>query len=90
MAYLDYTRPDGNHQYRSTLCLGAEECALLLPAIDRLLQESRRKYGKYQSIHQAGEASERQVDLMWKYEEQTESLEQIKHLAEDMAGRGGI
>ena len=36
-----------------------------------------RKYEKYSDLHESGEATDSQCDLMWKYDEQLKLIDQI-------------
>lgn len=84
MAYLGESRKDMNSQWLFTLCLTAEECKLLLPLFENRLKEAGKKFEKYNDIHQSGEATERQQDLLMKYEEEMNALESVVASAKEL------
>lgn len=74
MAYLDYTRPDTTTAHKMTLCLTENECRLLLPAVQKALNNVEKKYEKYKDIQEGGESTERQQNKLFQYEEEYECL----------------
>lgn len=84
MAYLGESRKDMNSQWLFTLCLTANDCKLLLPIFEKRLKEAEKKHEKYYDIHQGGEATERQEDLLLKYEEEMIALESVVTSAKEM------
>ena len=59
--------------YEITVCMTKEECKILLP----FFKSVKSKYEKYNDIHNGGEATEREENLLMKYSEQLERLESI-------------
>lgn len=74
MAYWDNTRPDNTRPYQFTLCLTEKECKLLLPTVEKALKTAKKKYEKYKDIQDGGEATEKQQDKLWQYEEEYDCL----------------
>lgn len=60
------------------LALNQDEAKRL---VEILIQHARRnvrkKYDKYKDIHDSGEATDRQIDLMFKYENQLNLIDNI-------------
>ena len=77
MAYLDNTRTGFGTSYRLTVCLTAEECELLIPLVANVLKREIKRYEKYKDIHDIGEATVRQQNLLCKAENNVNSLEDI-------------
>ena len=77
MAYFDYTRPDTTTAHKITLCLTEKECRILLPTIEKAVKNVEKKYEKYKDIQEGGEATEKQQDKLFQYEEEYECLEAI-------------
>lgn len=77
MSHLDYTRRDANHPYETTVCMTKEECRILLPFFKDAHKKIKQKFDKYEDIHEGGEATERQENLLAKYEEELERIESI-------------
>lgn len=77
MSYIDNTRRSSNHAYEITVCITKEECKLLLPFFREAHKKVKQKYNKYQDIHEGGEATERQENMLLKYTEELEHLESI-------------
>ena len=84
MAYTGESRKDMQSRWQFTLCLTADECKLLLPLFEKRLKEAEKKFEKYNDIHQGGEATERQEDLMMKYEEEMETMQQVVCAAKEL------
>lgn len=77
MSYLDTTRKSSYSPYETTVCLTKNECKILLPYFQKAYKNVQMKFNVYQDIHEGGEATERQENLLAKYEEQLNSLENI-------------
>lgn len=84
MAYLGESRKDMNSQWLFTLCLTADDCKLLLPFFEKRLKEAEKKFEKYNDIHQVGEATERQENLLMKYEEEMIAMEYVVVSAKEL------
>lgn len=54
-----------------------EECKILLPFFQKAYKSVKSKYEKYNDIHNGGEATEREENLLMKYSEQLERLESV-------------
>lgn len=67
-----------------TLCLTPQDCKLLLPAFEKRLKEAEKKFEKYYDIHQGGEATEKQEDLLVKYEDEMETMRVVVHVAKEL------
>ena len=52
-----------------------EECKILLPFFQKAYKSVKSKYEKYNDIHNGGEATEREENLLMKYSEQLERLD---------------
>ena len=77
MSHIDYTKKSKEHAYETTVCLTREESKALLPFFRNARKEVKKKYDKYDDIHESGEATERQENLRARYEEELESLDSI-------------
>ena len=84
MAYLGESRKDMHSRWQFTLCLTAVECRLLLPIFEKRLKEAEKKFEKYNDIHQGGEATERQENLLLKYEEEMYAMESVVDNAKEL------
>ena len=51
-----------------------EECEQLLPDMEAALKKSEKRYEKYRDIHEGGEATTRQQDLMIDAESKMKTL----------------
>ena len=71
MSHIDGTRKSYSSPYEITVCMTKEECKILLPFFQKA------KYEKYNDIHNGGEATEREENLLMKYSEQLERLESV-------------
>ncbi len=87
MSYLDYTRKNANYPYETTVCITKEECKALLPLFKKAHKHIKQKYGKYEDIHEGGEATERQETLRTKYEEELVHIESILSNIEEILKR---
>lgn len=62
----------------SVLALNQDEVKRLVEVLAQHARKNvRMKYEKYKDIHDSGEATDRQNDLMFKYEEQFKLIEKI-------------
>lgn len=77
MSYLDCTRKSKEHAYETTVCLTREESKMLLPFFRNARKEVKKKYDKYEDIHEGGEATERQENLRIRYKEELDYLDSI-------------
>lgn len=77
MSHVDSTRRSRYHSYELTVCMTKEECEILLPFFREALKKVKQKYNKYQDIHEGGEATKRQENMLLKYTEKLEHLESI-------------
>lgn len=60
------------------LALSQHEVELLAEILKvKAKKDISSKYEKYKDIHESGEATERQCDLMYKYEEQLDFIDRI-------------
>lgn len=84
MAYSALSRKGDAGPYDLTLCLTSEDCKLLLPAFEKRLKEAEKKFEKYNDIHQGGEATEKQKDLMVKYEDEMDTMRVVVHVAKEL------
>ena len=84
MAYSGESRKNATSPWQLTLCLTSEDCKLLLPAFEKRLKEAEKKFEKYHDIHQGGEATEKQQDLMVKYEEEMETMRMVVKVAKEL------
>ncbi|RGO07467.1 hypothetical protein DXB29_19200 [Bacteroides sp. 3_1_33FAA] len=77
MSYIDYTRSSSNSAYEMTVCMTKKECKTLLPFFRTAYKNIRKKYDRYEDIHEGGEATEKQENLRMKYTEELGDLESI-------------
>ena len=77
MSYIDNTRRSFTSSYEITVCMTKEECKILLPFFQKAYKNVKSKYEKYNDIHNGGEATEREENLLIKYSEQLERLESV-------------
>lgn len=84
MSYIDYTRRSISDPVEMTLCLTKYECEVLLPFFEKAYKEISSKYEKYEDIHQGGEATDRQENLLEKYSDQKGKLENILSSIKDL------
>jgi hypothetical protein len=64
--------------------LTKEECKILLPFFQKAYKSVKSKYEKYNDIHNGGEATEREENLLMKYSEQLERLESVLSSIDDI------
>lgn len=74
MAHIEPVRIGKTPFWDSTLCLTMEECEELLPDFEAALKKCEKRYEKYKDIHEGGEATTRQVDLMIDAESKMKTL----------------
>lgn len=74
MARIESIRIGRTCFWDSALCLTMEECEQLLPDMEDALRKSEKRYEKYRDIHESGEATTRQQDLMVAAEDKTKTL----------------
>lgn len=74
MAHIEPVRIGKTPFWDSTLCLTMEECEQLLPDMEAALKKSEKRYEKYRDIHEGGEATTRQQDLMIDAESKMKTL----------------
>lgn len=84
MAYSGESRKNNTSPWELTLCLTPQDCKLLLPAFEKRLKEAEKKFEKYYDIHQGGEATEKQEDLLVKYEDEMETMRVVVHVAKGL------
>lgn len=77
MSHIDGTRKSYSSPYEITVCTTKEECKILLPFFQKAYKSVKSKYEKYNDIHNGGEATEREENLLMKYSEQLERLESV-------------
>ena len=77
MSYIDSTRKSYSSPYEITVCMTKEECKILLPFFQKAYKSVKSKYEKYNDIHNGGEATEREENLLMKYSEQLERMESV-------------
>lgn len=74
MAHIEPVRIGKTPFWDSTLCLTMEECEQLLPDLEAALKKSEKRYEKYKDIHEGGEATTRQQDLLIDAESKMKTL----------------
>ena len=84
MSYIDSTRKSYSSPYEITVCMTKEECKILLPFFQKAYKSVKSKYEKYNDIHNGGEATEREENLLMKYSEQLERLESVLSSIDDI------
>lgn len=74
MAHIESIRIGRTCFWETALCLTMEECEQLLPDMEAALKKSEKRYEKYRDIHEGGEATTRQQDLMIDAESKMKTL----------------
>lgn len=74
MANIEPVRIGKTPFWDNTLCLTMEECEHLLPDLEAALKKSEKRYEKYKDIHEGGEATTRQEDLLIDAESKMDTL----------------
>lgn len=64
-------------QSGQALALGKSEIDVICSELEPVVKKLRKQYEKYKDIHESGEATERQQDLMWFYLEKLTLFEQF-------------
>ena len=77
MSYIDNTRRSNNDAFELSVCLTEGDCKVLLPFFRNALKKVHVKLEKYRDIHEGGEATEKQENLLAKYEEESNALEKV-------------
>lgn len=77
MAHIEPVRIGKTPFWDSTLCLTMEECEQLLPDMEAALKKSEKRYEKYRDIHEGGEATTRQQELMVDAESKMKTLKSV-------------
>ena len=67
MSHIDGTRKSYSSPYEITVCMTKEECKILLPFFQKAYKSVKSKYEKYNDIHNGGEATEREENLLMKH-----------------------
>ena len=86
MSYIDNTRRNFSSSFELTVCLTKEECKILLPFFQKIHKELQAKYEKYKDLQEGGggEATERQQNLLFKYESEAEKIDSILSSIKDI------
>lgn len=77
MARIESIRIGRTCFWDSALCLTMEECEQLLPDMEAALKKSEKKYEKFRDIHEGGEATTRQQNLMVEAEDKMNTLSSV-------------
>lgn len=80
MAHIEYS----NLAHENVLCINACEARALSGFIRKAAATEFHRYQKYADIHEAGEATEHQTDLMIKHEENFDMIRGIAQLIEEL------
>lgn len=84
MAHIEYIRINKTCFWDSALCLTMEECEQLLPDMEAALKKSEKRYEKYKDIHEGGEATTRQQDLMVDFESKVKTLTAVVNTMKEL------
>lgn len=84
MAHIEAVRIGRTCFWDSVLCLTMEECELLLPDMEAALKKSEKRYEKYRDIHEGGEATTRQQDLMVDAENKMNTLTSVVNTMKEL------
>lgn len=84
MASIESLRIGRTCFWDTVLCLTMEECEQLLPDMEAALKKSEKRYEKYRDIHEGGEATTRQQDLMVDAESKMETLESVVNTIKEL------
>lgn len=76
---LDFYNP-----YKNQCRVTKEECKILLPFFQKIHKELQAKYEKYKDIQEGGEATERQQNLLFKYENEAEKIDNVLSSIKDI------
>lgn len=77
MARIESIRIGRTCFWDSALCLTMEECEQLLPDMEAALRKSEKRYEKFRDIHEGGEATTRQQNLMVEAEDKMNTLSSV-------------
>ena len=84
MAHIEAVRIGRTCFWDSVLCLTMEECERLLPDMEAALKKSEKRYEKYRDIHEGGEATTRQQDLMVDAENKMKTLTSVVNTMKEL------
>ncbi len=84
MAHIEAVRIGRTCFWDSVLCLTMEECEWLLPDMEAALKKSEKRYEKYRDIHEGGEATTRQQDLMVDAENKMKTLTSVVNTMKEL------
>lgn len=84
MAHIEAVRIGRTCFWDSVLCLTMEKCELLLPDMEAALKKSEKRYEKYRDIHEGGEATTRQQDLMVDAENKMNTLTSVVNTMKEL------
>lgn len=84
MARIESIRIGRTCFWDTALCLTMEECEQLLPDMEAALKKSEKRYEKYRDIHEGGEATTRQQDLMVDAESKVKTLTSVVNTIKEL------
>lgn len=87
MAYSGESRKGFGSPWQFTLCLDDKDCKLLLPLMEKRLKQAEKMYEKYKDIHESGEATTQQDNLMTKFEEEMSTLQKVVMVAKEIINK---
>ena len=78
MAFIGESRKSNDHPWDLYLCLDKKDCEVLSQVIGSLVARKMRTFEYYKGIHEGGEATEKQVDKLFKAEAEFEAALNIQ------------
>ena len=84
MARIESIRIGRTCFWDTALWLTMEGCVQLLPDMEAALKKSEKRYEKYRDIHEGGEATTRQQDLMVDAESKVKTLTSVVNTIKEL------
>ena len=78
MAFIGESRKGTDQAWHLYVCLDLEDCEVLSQIIGSLVARKLRTFEYYNSIHESGEATEKQVDKLERARDELNAAESIQ------------
>lgn len=78
MAFVGESRFDESSPWKLYVCLDFEDCMVLSQIIGSLVARKLRSYQYYKGIHESGDATEKQLDMLEQADEELTAAENIQ------------
>lgn len=88
MAFIGESKERVTSPWRVCVCLDKEDCELLSQVTGSLVTRKLRTYEYYKGIHESGEATEKQVDKLFKAEAEFEAALNIQEVISEFLKLG--